>query len=136
MRNSLQSVAAASALPHVLSVTDPLTPASTSPDGRIAYSTVGFDAPPNSLGAEYIARVDAAVQPARAAGVQVSYGSSLGVAVFGAVANAVIAGRETDAAAVQAGGTAVFIGSLVAAVLLVISSALLPHVPIADDPSR
>ena len=65
-----------------------------------------------------------------------SIGSSLGVAVFGAVANAVIAGRETDAAAVQAGGTAVFVGSLVAAVLLVISSALLPHVPIADDPSR
>ena len=63
-----------------------------------------------------------------------SIGSSLGVAVFGAVANAVIAGRETDAVAVQAGGTAVFIGSAVAAVLLVFASALLPHVPIADEP--
>lgn len=63
-----------------------------------------------------------------------SIGSSLGVAVFGAVANAVIAGRETDAAAVQAGGVAVFVGSAVAAALLVLSSALLPHVPIADEP--
>lgn len=63
-----------------------------------------------------------------------SIGSSVGVAVFGAIANAAIAGRETDAAAVQAGGTAVFIGAVAAAVLLVVSSALLPHVPIADEP--
>lgn len=63
-----------------------------------------------------------------------SIGSSMGVAIFGAIANAVISGREADASAVQAGGTAVFIGSAIAAALLVISSALLPHVPIADEP--
>lgn len=62
-----------------------------------------------------------------------SVGSSLGVAVFGAIANAVIAGRPTDAAAVQSGGTAVFVGATVAAVLLVLSSALLPVVGIAED---
>jgi EmrB/QacA subfamily drug resistance transporter len=65
-----------------------------------------------------------------------SIGSSLGVAVFGAIANAVIAGRATDAAAVQSGATAVFIGAIVAAVLLIISSALLPHVPIVDEPAE
>ncbi|MFT4220664.1 MAG: MFS transporter [Microbacterium sp.] len=61
-----------------------------------------------------------------------SIGSSLGVAVYGAMANAIIAGRGTDAAAVQAGGTGVFVATVAAAVLLLLSGLLLPHVPIAD----
>lgn len=64
-----------------------------------------------------------------------SIGSSLGVAVFGAIANAAIMGRNGDAAAVQAGGTAVFTGSAVAAALLVLASSLLPVVPIDDEPA-
>jgi EmrB/QacA subfamily drug resistance transporter len=65
-----------------------------------------------------------------------SIGSSLGVAVFGAIANAVIAGRSTDAGAVGAGGTAVFIGAVIAAALLVLASALLPVVPITEPDAR
>ena len=64
-----------------------------------------------------------------------SVGSSLGVAVFGAIANGVIAGRTADVASVREGGTAVFAGVAVAAVLLLAASASLPHVPIADEPA-
>ena len=74
------AVATVAALPHVLSATDPLVPATTSADGRIAYSAVNFDVAPGSLGADYLAQIDAAVAPVRAAGVQVSYGGQLGVA--------------------------------------------------------
>ncbi|MFT4230904.1 MAG: MDR family MFS transporter [Microbacterium sp.] len=62
-----------------------------------------------------------------------SIGSSLGVAVSGAIANAVIAGRDTDAAAVQSGGVAVFAGSVAASALLLAACATLPHVPIVDE---
>jgi len=64
-----------------------------------------------------------------------SVGSSVGVAVYGAIANAVIAtsGGPQHPAAVQAGSTAVFIGVAVSAVLLVACTVLIPHVPISDD---
>jgi putative drug exporter of the RND superfamily len=75
-----QSVQAVGKLPHVLSVTDPLSAATTSKDGRTAYATVNFDTNPTSLGADYVTRVDQAVAPARAAGVRVDYGGVLGQA--------------------------------------------------------
>ena len=68
------------ALPHVLAVSDPLSSATTSRDGRTAYATVQFDVNPTSLGSGYVDTVDTAVQPARAAGVQVDYGGVLGQA--------------------------------------------------------
>ena len=67
-------------LPHVLSASNPVQPASTSTDGSTAYSTVYFDTNPGALGNEYVAEVDAAMAPVRAAGVQVSYGGVLGTA--------------------------------------------------------
>ena len=75
-----QSVANVSQLPHVLSASDPLGPATIAPSGRTSYSTVHFSANPQSLGSAYVSTVDRAVAPARAAGVQVSYGGQLGAA--------------------------------------------------------
>ncbi|MFE2492846.1 MMPL family transporter [Streptomyces scopuliridis] len=72
-------------LPHVLSVTSPLpsTPSAPptgalSPDGRTGYIGIQFNANPTSFGSSYLHGVDAAVQPLRAAGVQVEYGGLLG----------------------------------------------------------
>lgn len=72
-------------LPHVLSVTSPLPSTPSSPptgaltsDGRIGYISVQFDANPTSFGNSYLHGVDAALQPLRAAGVQVEYGGLLG----------------------------------------------------------
>ncbi len=73
-----QTRAAVAALPHVVSVSDPL--AQVSPDGRTAYATVHFAANPQSYGPDYVTQVDRAVAPARADGVQVDYGGQLGVA--------------------------------------------------------
>ncbi|MEU6357288.1 MMPL family transporter [Streptomyces sp. NPDC047072] len=70
-------------LPHVLAVQNPLTaPASKvgplSSDGKTAYITVRFDTQPSTLGDGYLAGVDKAVQPLRAAGADVEYGGPLG----------------------------------------------------------
>lgn len=54
-----------------------------------------------------------------------SIGSAVGVAVFGAIANAVLSGR-TDAAATTAASGAVFLGVVVAGVLTVGAAALMP----------
>ncbi|WP_051191630.1 MFS transporter [Microbacterium luticocti] len=64
-----------------------------------------------------------------------SVGSSVGVAVYGAIANAVIlaGGGSAHPAAVQAGSTAVFVGVAVSAVLLVACTLVIPHVAIADE---
>ncbi|ROQ62783.1 RND superfamily putative drug exporter [Streptomyces sp. 840.1] len=71
-------------LPHVLSAQNPL-PSSSSPtstslskDGKTGYITVRFDVNPTSLGTGYLHRVDTAVEPLRAAGVDVEYGGPLG----------------------------------------------------------
>jgi putative drug exporter of the RND superfamily len=74
------SVASVRALPHVLSAGDPLSPATSARDGRTAYDVVNFGENPATLGSSYISRVDDAVAPARAAGVSVSYGGTLGQA--------------------------------------------------------
>jgi RND superfamily putative drug exporter len=68
------------ALPHILSASDPLQSATTSKDGRTAYSSISFDTVPGLLGDGYVAKVDHAVAPARAAGVHVDYGGQLGIA--------------------------------------------------------
>ncbi|MGW4228240.1 MMPL family transporter [Streptomyces sp. NPDC004980] len=74
-------------LPDVLSAQNPLsadTPTTTpnvgplSTDGKTAYITVRFGVQPSTLGAGYLDGVDSAVQPLRAAGVEVEYGGPLG----------------------------------------------------------
>jgi RND superfamily putative drug exporter len=67
-------------LPHVLTVSDPLSPATVSGDGHNAFATVNFDANPQSLGMSYVRSVDQAVKVATDAGVTVTYGGSLGQA--------------------------------------------------------
>ena len=68
------------ALPDVLAASDPLTRGAVAPDGRIAYATVHFSVNPQQLGPAYLAKVGAAVAPARQAGVSVNYGGQLGQA--------------------------------------------------------
>ncbi|MFF8311444.1 MMPL family transporter [Streptomyces lydicus] len=87
------AVTALGALPDVLSVQSPLPPPGAPPakpppgtpnvgplsgDGRTAYITVRFSVQPSTLSPDYLHGVDAAVQPLRAAGVQVEYGGPLG----------------------------------------------------------
>jgi len=77
IETSIQNV---SKLPHVLSASDPLSTATTSTDGRTAYSAVQFDTNPADLGSGYVTQVDQATAAARSAGVQVHYGEVLGQA--------------------------------------------------------
>jgi RND superfamily putative drug exporter len=80
-RSAIQgSVAKVRALPHVLSAGDPLSASTTASNGGTAYDVVNFGENPATLGSSYIAKVDAAVALARAAGVKVSYGGTLGQA--------------------------------------------------------
>lgn len=80
-RSAIESATTAiGKVPHVVSVSDPLAAATTSKDGTIAYATVHFDQNPLKLGTPTVDRIDAAVAPARAAGVQVDYGGPLGQA--------------------------------------------------------
>ncbi|HET6302781.1 MDR family MFS transporter [Microbacterium sp.] len=67
-----------------------------------------------------------------------SIGSSLGVAVFGAVANSLIddrGGHET-AAAVQAGAIGVYIGVAIVSVAMLFACMAIPHVPIHEERAR
>ncbi|MFD8977120.1 MULTISPECIES: MMPL family transporter [unclassified Streptomyces] len=128
------AVASLKKLPHVLNATDPLpAPGSTPPspppgtpnvgplstDGKTAYITVRFDVQPGTLGDDYLTGVDAAVEPLRAAGVQVEYGGSLGE----------LARPEADDRVSEAIGFGVAIvvliigfGSLIAAVLPLVTA--------------
>ncbi|MEU3603517.1 MMPL family transporter [Streptomyces sp. NPDC006798] len=70
-------------LPGVLTAQNPLAVPSSpqgplAPDGKTAYVTIRFDVPPSTLGPDYLDGVDKAVEPLRAAGVQVEYGGPLG----------------------------------------------------------
>ncbi|MFE6128384.1 MMPL family transporter [Streptomyces sp. NPDC056437] len=79
-------------LPDVLSAQNPLPPAGSTPpppppgpnvgpvstDGETAYITVRFAVQPSTLQASYLDGVDEAVEPLRAAGVDVEYGGQLG----------------------------------------------------------
>ncbi|MBN9184215.1 MAG: MFS transporter, partial [Microbacterium sp.] len=64
-----------------------------------------------------------------------SIGSSVGVAVFGAVANTIIASRggSSDPGAIQAGTIAVFVGVALGALVLILATLLIPRVTIADE---
>jgi RND superfamily putative drug exporter len=80
-----QTVTSLQHLPHVLSVQSPLSGSSAqqnaaalSKDGKTGYITIRFDATPTTYGTSYLAGVDSAVAPLRAAGVQVEYGGPLG----------------------------------------------------------
>ncbi|MEV7420137.1 MMPL family transporter [Streptomyces sp. NPDC089919] len=87
------AVASLQKLPDVLSAQNPLPPPGSTPqqapagvpntgplssDGKTGYITVRFSVPPSTLGTDYLDGVDAAVQPLRAAGIDVEYGGPLG----------------------------------------------------------
>ncbi|MDT9690958.1 MMPL family transporter [Streptomyces sp. P9(2023)] len=121
-------------LPHVLNATSPLPAPGTPPpspppgtpnvgplstDGKTGYITVRFDVQPGTLGDAYLTGVDSAVEPLRAAGVQVEYGGSLGE----------LARPEADDRVSEAIGFGVAIvvliigfGSLIAAVLPLVTA--------------
>ncbi|GAA1991634.1 MDR family MFS transporter [Terrabacter lapilli] len=63
-----------------------------------------------------------------------SVGSAVGVAIFGAIANAVIASRGGDASreAVRSGSSAVFLAVVVAAVISIAAGLLMPHTRAED----
>jgi EmrB/QacA subfamily drug resistance transporter len=63
-----------------------------------------------------------------------SVGSAVGVAIFGAIANAVIASRGGDAssAAIRDGSAAVFLATLVAAAISLVAGLLMPHTRAED----
>ncbi len=78
-------------LSHVLSVQNPLPPPGSTPppssgpnvgplstDAETAYITIRLDVQPSTLQESYLDGVDDAVQPLRAAGVDVEYGGTLG----------------------------------------------------------
>jgi RND superfamily putative drug exporter len=65
---------------HVVSVSDPLTTATTSKDGRVAYATVRFDDNPLTIGTSLVDDVNRATDAARSAGVAVDYTGNLGKA--------------------------------------------------------
>ncbi|GGL98933.1 MMPL family transporter [Nakamurella endophytica] len=68
-------------LPHVIASSSPFaTPGSpqVARDGTTAYGTVSWDVVPAGLDEQYLADLDAAVQPARAAGLEVEYGAGAG----------------------------------------------------------
>ena len=75
-----QAVTAMRATPHVLSASDPFGSGSVSANGRTAVATVHFDTNPQQLGPSYVAQINRALTPARAAGVTVDYGGALGKA--------------------------------------------------------
>ncbi len=74
------AIAQLARLPHVLAVNNPLTPATLSANGEVAYTAINFDQSPQKLGQRYLNRVNAAVLPARQAGVRVLFGGALGQA--------------------------------------------------------
>jgi RND superfamily putative drug exporter len=75
------SMEAVGKLPDVVSAVDPLATsqqAYISKDGSIVNAPVSFSVVPASLDKSYVGKLDAAVQPARAAGLQVEYGGGAG----------------------------------------------------------
>ncbi|MEV6971053.1 MMPL family transporter [Hamadaea sp. NPDC051192] len=76
-----EAVSNAAKLPHVLTATSPFAAANSpqvSKNGQIAYATIAFDVVPGSLDQSYLDQLDAAVAPARAAGLTVDYGGGAG----------------------------------------------------------
>ncbi|SDU72035.1 MMPL family transporter [Jiangella alkaliphila] len=71
-----QAVADVADVEHVLAVSDLVA----APDGTVGYVTVQFDGNPGAFGSTFVDDVDAAVEPARDAGVDVDYTGALGQA--------------------------------------------------------
>ncbi|MBX7161204.1 MAG: MMPL family transporter [Acidimicrobiia bacterium] len=73
------ALASVATLHAVTSVEDPFaeTRPQLSPDGTIAYSTIQYSEQPGELGKEAVEDLDAAVEPARAAGIEVELGGTL-----------------------------------------------------------
>jgi MFS family permease len=67
-----------------------------------------------------------------------SIGSAVGVAIFGAIANGIIArqGGEGSARAIQHGSAAVFLAVLVVAVVSIAAGVLMPHARVEDVEHR
>ncbi|KAA9164957.1 MMPL family transporter [Amycolatopsis acidicola] len=74
------AVAQVRTVPHVVSVSDPLSPATTSGSGQIAYASIQFDDKPTALGSSLVDGIDRATDPVRATGVDVDYSGTLGKA--------------------------------------------------------
>ncbi len=75
------AMTAVGSLPDVLTATDPFgVPSSplVSADGTVAYGPVSWSVVPGSLDEAYLDQLDAAVAPARDAGLQVEYGGGAG----------------------------------------------------------
>jgi putative drug exporter of the RND superfamily len=75
------SMASVAKLPHVVSASDPLSTkdsSGVSKDGTIVNAPVSFDVVPASLDSSYLDSLDAAVAPARKAGLTVEYGGGAG----------------------------------------------------------
>jgi RND superfamily putative drug exporter len=77
------TVAKLKALNDISSVADPFAelpaplPRDVSPNGQIAYTTVSFTKPATGLPASLFSSIEAATEPARSAGVEVSYSGSV-----------------------------------------------------------
>ncbi len=68
-------------LPDVITATSPFATAQSpqvASDGSTAYGTVSWNTVPAGLDEQYLANMDTAVQPARAAGLEVEYGAGAG----------------------------------------------------------
>jgi RND superfamily putative drug exporter len=75
------SMAAVAKLPDVVAATDPLANSQSpyvSKDGTVVNAPVSFSVVPASLHRDYLDSLDAAVQPARNAGLEVEYGGGAG----------------------------------------------------------
>jgi putative drug exporter of the RND superfamily len=76
-----QSVSAVGKLPHILMAVSPFASTKSgamSKDGTIAYSSVSWSVNPSSLDTSYLNKLNAAVAPARKAGLSVAYGGGAG----------------------------------------------------------
>jgi putative drug exporter of the RND superfamily len=78
-----QATANVAKLPNVIKAGSPFNQqapgGAVSKDGTIAYSTVSWNTNPAGLDASYLDKLNKAVQPARAAGLQVEYGANAGL---------------------------------------------------------
>ena len=76
-----KAMTAVAGLDHVISASDPLATqdtANVSKDGQTVKAPVSFDVVPASLDTAYLDDLDAAVQPATDAGLEVEYGGAAG----------------------------------------------------------
>ncbi|MBK1784352.1 MMPL family transporter [Prauserella cavernicola] len=114
-----QAVGSVRGVDHVLAASDPFAQGAVSPSGRVAFTTVQFNADPGSIGTSLVDAVDTATNPVRAAGVSVFYAGSLGQA-----AEPENADRTSEA---------IGIGVAIIVLLLAFGSVLAAGLPIATS---